>query len=318
MLPNNMTKLEDKIIAEDDGIFVEFRKEAYLFKLAEKIKKLKIRNASQITPQVLEQSPYKLHVSLQNDHNTYDKLKNEIKDIIVSYLKKEVINDFKLISDKFLKNLDFFKTFKNLASQLNDIKKTTSEEECSELEKKFLAALENYKKLDPRFNETDVSKVLVSINKVIGDAERLLSGDQFTIYIPENFNKEEIFNLCKEINDYLENNAAMPGARLDIESPIGRYINFRQEYLKNDWEEINQKGVIDLRKRINAVKINDDDVENARRKQVVDEQEKSDLYQSIVMQLKPAHHYSNSLFKSDTEQKNEKQPPEKKDSFNPR
>lgn len=65
---------------------------------------------------------------------------------------------------------------------------------------------------------------------VRNDCQRLLSGDQFTLYFPYNtFDKNAILELCKEINSVLIANNIKPGVHAVAELPLSPHLSFRLE-----------------------------------------------------------------------------------------
>lgn len=266
----------------DESVFVDFKEESYLKKMQSKAQELNLYDAEQLTPKILEQSPYKLHVSLQSDE--YAKHKDNIKKIIITHLEGGAINDFKLINDNVLKaNIESATKIANLITEYKSILEN-KEIPTHEWENKFLNALEDYFGRKPgslpELSTMD-EIILPRVTRTIKDGQRLLEGDQFTIYVPEIFDNNIIHNLCNDLNTYLEQNNVSPGKLLDVESPIGKYINLRQEYLMEDFHAVNDSGFMNMDKRINSAKIYDNDIENERRKRVVLEQEESALYKYI-------------------------------------
>ena len=90
-------------------------------------------------------------------------------------------------------------------------------------------------------------------------------------------------------NDYLTKNNVTPGKLLDVESPIGRYINFRQEYLLKDFDESNNTGYVDSYNRIDGVDVSDTEIDKEMkieiRKLVLNEQINSHLYKFLCNNL---------------------------------
>ena len=280
--------MQRKQISESsEGSFIGCKEESYLKSMQQKARQLGLYDATQLTPKILEQSPYKLHVSLAIDD--YPKYKDKIKQIIISSLEDGAINDFKFTSN------DIIELKKDRASQL------------LELIKKYKVLLAENKELDASFRQEiicavgdyfdianrdrcmpdayDIKQIIETLNRAITNHERLLSGDQFTIYIPEQFNENKILNLCKKIDDYLTENTARPGKLLDVESPLGNYINFRQDFLMEDFRMVNDTGYMAMDKRIEAVQLHKDEIEIKRREQVVIEQQNSNLYKYINLNL---------------------------------
>ena len=77
------------------------KKKLTVTRMRKKTESLRLYNDNQRTPKVLEQSPYKLHVSLSGeDYNNY---LEDIKKIIVARLEDGTINEFKFLNYKLLK-----------------------------------------------------------------------------------------------------------------------------------------------------------------------------------------------------------------------
>lgn len=277
---------------EPTDIFVGCKEKRYLQRVKEKAEDLDIFEESELTPKVLEQSPYKLHISLSQED--YAAHKEQLKEIVLAHLLKGAIYDFKFNNDTLLsKILNECKNKLKLSLEYQGmIEKGVSPKK--EWEDYFLNALDK-RTIPDNFQLTRIiEKLVVSIKGY----ERLLFGDQFTIYVPEEFDRKLMLDLCEDIELYSKQNNLKSGNLLDVESAIGRCINFRQEYLLKDFAEINATGFIDFSKRISTVRYDNTESEDERRKQVVIEQEQSDLFKFLKQNIQRSQSdlQQNSLF----------------------
>ena len=294
------------IIESDESVFIGCKEESYLKKIQDKAERLFLCDENQLTPKILEQSPYKLHVSLKIED--YIKHKDKIKEIIITHLENGAINDFKFINNELLKsNIESSEQLLKLASEYKNMLEK-SDKPDAEWEAKFILALDTRFGVDSLPDIAEVIMIINRLNNSIISGRRLLEGDQFTIYLPEGFDKDKIFNLCKDISMHLEMDKAVPGKLLDVESPIGDFINLRQEYLMEDFHSVNECGLMDMHKRISSVKEHDDEIENDRRRRVVIEQENSDFYKFIRSKFtkSPNLQRQKSIFQPPEEKKKER------------
>lgn len=68
---------------------------------------------------------------------------------------------------------------------------------------------------------------------------RFLNSDQFTIYLPLNFDKIHVSTLCMKIDQLIQNKHITSSGNIsDVAAPITQIINIRQEYLTGDKERI--------------------------------------------------------------------------------
>jgi hypothetical protein len=295
--------MQHKNVIKPDGVFIGCKSEEYIKKIQEKSEKLDLFDPDQLTPKVLEHSPYKLHISLTNEE--YPAHRDNIKEILLRHLENGVIHDFKFINNEQLKEkvdsaeqlIQLISEYKNMLEKKEAINPT--------LEKNLFLALDNLFGIERLPNLEEIGLLINRINSYIKNSQRLLEGDQFTIYIPADFDKDMILSLCKEVDEYLMKSNAAPGKVLDVESPIGSYINLRQEYLMEDFNSINDDGFIDMYLRINSAKLDDDEREIDRRSRVVIEQEASDLYKHISNKLTKSPRLSQhtSIFQQPDEKK---------------
>jgi hypothetical protein len=282
------------------GIFVDYKKSDYFQKITAKINSLYLSDSSQLTPLILELSPYKIHVSLVREE--YIEHKDKIQEILISSLEKGIINAFKLVDIELLtaklismsNALNFISEYKKILGK----KKITN----SSWQTQFLETIgywfnTNFQMLPNKNELNEIDSVLTTAFK---SAQRFSNSDQFTIYIADNFDKKKILNLCREIDNFLKENDANAAKLLDVESPLGKYMNFRQEYLMADFNLFNNLGFLSISNRIDASQINDDESENIRRKQVLIEQEESELYQYLNNKMKQSSLSDCSIFKDDT------------------
>jgi hypothetical protein len=245
-----------------------------------KANRLNLRYGHQLTPNILENSPYKLHVSLGCE--AYLKHKEKIIDLIVSHLVDGAINEFKFVQQETVTST------------------IASKQQLLESVLKYAAMLEKDEQPDVQFKDklindilnhfggfkrlpspNEIKDIINKLNSEIKECQRFFDTDQITIYIPQDFDKDKISTLCKEINSYLTKNDAVPGKIVDVESPLGKYINFRQEYLMEDFHSINRAGSMDDSLRIDSVTPGNHENEAERRRLVVIEQNTSDLYRYI-------------------------------------
>ncbi len=269
---------------EENG-WIICSKESYIKMLEKKVEKMKVANKSTPTPSILEQSPYKLHISLQASE--YDNYRDEIKAILITQMENGAINEFKFINQKVLRNkMENIKTLLELLP--NYQKQLMTNEEIKENMRELKFAFKAYFNYD-LFFASDVEKIneiIEHLKVALAHCQWLYDGDQFAIYIPEGYDKDKILNLCADITIFLKKNNATPGKSTDVESPLGDYIVLRQEYLMEVFIHANSIGFIDDKDRIYAAKEDDiDKKEIDRRKRVVTEQEGSDLYKHISSKL---------------------------------
>ncbi len=246
-------------------------------------------------------------------HDEYEKHLEQILKIIIKHLNQEAIYSFKhtehrnvkaIIADAQIMEV----RFEEYASFLE-----AKEEPNPDWEKEFLNALNYYfrKKYDCIPNGETLNKLLFDINETINDAERFLHGDQFTIYIPENFNPDKILNLCIDLDHYLKTNGVRPGGISDVASALGAYLNFRNEFLLQDIQWMNDNCCVDENRKIYAVNLFNDEHEMERRQLVVEEQEDSELYIFLDRYFRPHLYRSQQdhfLFHAAQEQEEEEQP----------
>jgi hypothetical protein len=273
-------------LKNETNFFVNCEEKNNLKKLKQKIKKL---SKNHITPAILEQSPYKIHISLEPEE--YKKYRKEIINIINQYIFKSALFEYKYVRNKKLKNhIEESKELLDLALTYENNLKNNLENKINDAtwEIKLIDRLKNHFKID---DLPDMEEIITILNLSIKTDQRFIDSDQFTLYIPENFNKYKIVSLCLRINDYLLKNKVKPGKIFDVESPIGHYLNFRQEFLLEDYNEINKTGIMNLKRRIDTIPLSDDEIEKERRKRVISEQENSKLYRYIKNRFETSYSY---------------------------
>lgn len=270
---------------EDDDMFVGYKEKNYLTRLQEKCRKSTIFFSNQLTPKILEQAPFKLHISLTADD--YSTHQQELIDVVLSHLEQGTIVDFKVTNVQvILKRKLFFEEFSRFLKQTAEDRRVEEKWDSSEWRDNY------FKKADHFFGRRQSSVLSINeseheLNKLevqVKNLQRLLDSDQVTIYIPEHFDKEALLALCQEINAYLKSDHVSPGEIADIESPIGDYINLKQDYLQKDFAMVNDSGLTDSAIRIDTV-CDQSGYLDGRRQQVKKEQDQSPLYQFLMENL---------------------------------
>lgn len=107
-------------------------------------------------------------------------------------------------------------------------------EEVILLPNKLLDELNKAKRRLPSETDEETRKKL---ERRISTSERLVNGDQFTIYIPSDYKPEKIANLCTNIHDELVKLNAVPGEFAVAESPLTPFISFRQDHVDGEYIE---------------------------------------------------------------------------------
>lgn len=211
----------------------------------------------------------KLHVSI--DPNQFYSFKHEIADLITTHLDK--ILCFKRVSTNMMEDrLDDFLTIRQLllkykeephsniqlTSTINDLLVTNR-----------LGYLSSY-----GTKEIEIDGLLEKINDGIKALERFKQGDQFTIYLPKNAKKEDVRNLCVELNNFFNENNINPGKIVDISSPITKHISARMDTLDGAY--------------INAIKLSSESsLGNERREKVVEAQQEEPTYKYLKNHFNP-------------------------------
>ena len=269
----------------EGGIFICRREKNYV----EKRRKIDRSNgpwASQLgTPKSYQMSPYKLHITL--DLASYLKHKEPLIAVLTGFLSSKPgwLKDFKFVNHELIEtDTNFNKQMIQLLQAYKEFLLHATPFNMEELQKQW-EIYEGEKKPLPQIDEID--EEIQSLNKQINTRDRFLTADQFTLYIPENYNKKVFFQLCQAVNSFLSANNAVAGDFSDVASPIGPYMSLRQEYLLNDFDEINTNGRVNTRLRIDSLALDTNETIRSKRQQVVKEQEKSRLYQYLNQQ--PAH-----------------------------
>jgi hypothetical protein len=275
-LPTEVKALQGKAVLDVDGVFIACKEEGHLKKIQDKVQQLSIHSSEFLTPKILEQSPYKLHITL--DNNEYQNHQEAIKEILITHLEEGAINDFKLVDNvKLITNVDAAKNLLNLILEYKNILER-NEKPDSDFRDKLFSALDKFsnRRVEKLPYPKHLDELIKTLNNAILSNQRFIDTDQFTIYIPAAFEPNKILNLCKDVDNYLTANNVIAGQSSDVASPLSKHISLRQEFLMGDFNSINESGCVDLDKRINSVTLYE--TEQDRRVQVVIEQEESDLY----------------------------------------
>ncbi len=276
-----------------DKFFTQYLEASYTERLRQTKKRF-----NQFTPQDKELSPYKLHVSLHK--NDYVKYKDKILEIARSHLEAGTVNIFKFTNEQEIENT--IEYCSEVRDSISEYKKliARNEEVNFQLEKSFLQIINEYfrKDYDSSLDLSTLDNMLLLIGKTIQTAVRFIDGDQFTIYLPADFDRDKIVQLCAELESCLQENQALPGEISDVAVPIGEYTNLRQEFLRQDFEFMNEYGML-LKKRINAV--NTSELDDYSRTLVVEELNTSSLLNYLRSKLTPLaplneQHASSALF----------------------
>ena len=153
-----------------------------------------MRNFSNSTPSnaQLNNTDYKLHISLSPE--SYRSHFNSLVKILQKAITDNTIKHFK-------------RTMPNKISESLEINRAILRD------------------ANPIFDSEAIAKA----NKANPTMERLLQGDQFTIYIPNNYDENKITALCQHIDVALQSLGAQPGAFAAAESPLTSFISFRQD-----------------------------------------------------------------------------------------
>jgi hypothetical protein len=131
-------------------------------------------------------------------------------------------------------------------------------------------------------NEDDFKLCFDCLSMIAMDCQRLLQGDQITIYIPKKYKKNEILDLCVDIDGYTKSNGLVMGEMTAVESRIGMScIGFRQEYLTQDLNDANHLGRADISKRIDSLVFRMSRTDHERRTLVKSQRENSPLYRYL-------------------------------------
>ena len=238
-------------------------------------------NPSQINDNKKLNENIKLHISLVSDD--YENHKMAIRDILVSFIQNETINEFKMVNSEALdKELNKLKLAEEEFKQYKiDFAKDESLYLCcgayENLTKVLDRAYRRRTRYLPRNNEEFNSVISVFKNQR-ESLERFKNSDQFTIYIPSDYSNENIASLCKKINNYfIEHVVSVNPLRSDVSLSLSDQINMRLEY----FESGSDKNRIDAVKQPNELE--------SRRKRAIEELKKNSLYnylhQSCVLKI---------------------------------
>jgi|GEM_PF-2488884 len=234
---------------------------------------------------VFEQNILKLHISLcQEDYPTHQ---NQLAKILLAYTSKGELNGFKYIDSEKLTQMlqksqalmDKYIQFKALSSSE---RQNLSWQWWRELE-----VLVGEKKFYFEHKLTDgIQELIQAEQNFQKSALRFLKGDQFTVYLPENINKEKILEICQTIHNYLFRHNLKGGEVARVSSVFSSHLSLRQEYLHDDFLAIKSgklHGTLRASKRINAV--NSIETHSELESEVKREQETNPLYQYLLGHL---------------------------------
>ncbi len=234
----------------------------------------KTKDPKKMTPLVLEQSPHKIHISLQNA--SYLEHRDKLCELVKKHLEAGTINAFKYIENNILNG-----KIESSTQIINLLLEYQAKQELTpDWENYFIRTINRYfnKNYSLPLEEATFLKMKHQAEALLNDSLRYVDSDQFTIYIPEPFDPAQVLHLCQELNLYLTENQALPGKLIDVASPIGIYLNLRNEFLLIDIQWMNENQTFEMERRINGVKLYNNDFENERRRRVVLEQERSEFY----------------------------------------
>ncbi len=275
-------------IIQNHSGFIYFYEQAYYERVRTAInaKDEKIA-AKKLSPKILEESPYKLHVSL--DFSSFHTHAAELKKILINYLEDNTISSFKIVD--WERQESDLKTLQEQLKLLHELKVLRSRHHANENDMHYHQAHYNWKRsylhcLGLPLNmasfweisDQNLDNLTKIIEMQIDSITRFKMNGQFTIYIKEHFNKESLRELCYELHDYLKANSVRPGQLLDVQTGITPHISLRQEYLLQDFTNFCSQGVTDPEKRINSVPHIHTEEEQRKRVQVANEQKNSALY----------------------------------------
>lgn len=275
-------------IIQNHSGFIYFYEQAYYERVRTAInaKDEKI-DSKKLSPKILEESPYKLHISL--NFNSFHPHVAELKKILIHHLEENTIYSFKIVD--WERQESDLKTLQKQLELLHELKALRSRHHSKENDIHYQQAHYNWKRsylhcLGLPLNMASFWEVsdqsLGSLTKIIemqiDSIMRFKMNGQFTIYIKEHFNKDGLRDLCHELHDYLNTNSVSPGQLLDVQTAITPHISLRQEYLIQDFTNFCSQGVTEPEKRINSVPHIHTEEEHRKRVQVVNEQQNSALY----------------------------------------
>lgn len=183
----------------------------------------------------------KLHISMSmGDYlNHHDKVIEFLK----NYIKPTILFQFKHV------NISLIHEKQALKNQFFDVFDTAIQDYL--LDQKNVAAIRTLIAICTKleFSEEEIVSFLSQEDyrnekiKEITDKKnnhlRFLDSDQFTLYIPSDFNQKKIYEMCKDIQNFISGLQVVPGRKSDAACPLTPFINVRQEYLVGDNERIN-------------------------------------------------------------------------------
>ncbi|KTD53716.1 hypothetical protein Lsan_4126 [Legionella santicrucis] len=275
-------------IIQNHSGFIYFYEQAYYERVrtAINVKDEKI-DTKKLSPKILEESPYKLHVSL--DFNSFHTHAVELKKILIHYLEENTISSFKIVDWEGQESV--LKTLQKQLGLLHELKVLRSCHHAKGNDILYQQAHYNWKCSYLRclglplniasfweVSDQNLDGLTKIIETQIDSITRFKMNGQFTIYIKEHFNKESLRDLCHELHDYLNTNSVAPGQLLDVQTAITPHISLRQEYLIQDFNSFCSQGATEPEKRINSVPHIHTEEEYRKRVQVANEQKNSALY----------------------------------------
>lgn len=277
-----MDSRNSSYLTEEQGYFIVYTNSDYIENLRKTLSDILsdiIEYQFIDTPKYRDESVYKLHVSLSKE--SYTIVKEDVIAIILKYLSECAINSFKHTDDDLLSSSlnEYTKLLELLLEYESFTERPTNKWIYDYMTFAKPLVGDAAGKIE---DKTFARQLITSVENIITDLNRFLHSDQFTLYLPSTFQKEIIIKMCNEINNYLLTKKATKGDIFEVESPIGDFINLRQEYLLDDFDQAKKTG--DVSKRINT---GSNKIDEETKKKVVSEQESSELYQSLKKSIGP-------------------------------
>jgi hypothetical protein len=242
---------EPKIRKEEEETNKLFRKPTAELnaKVQETLKK-KLKEQAH-NPNISGIGPYKLHITLSPESYTPE-LREQLKNIILKYSHE--IPNFKYINPQRLESgLNELNTFVSILDKLES-KVRKNENFSDEEREQFTAIKQHYQQHLPSrarwktfltIETKDITQLLATVRKEQSKQQkaydRFSEADQFTLYIPTTYNKQDILRMCQEIDTLLTKSDAKPGKRAITELGLGKFINFRQEFLLKDYQQLSKE-----------------------------------------------------------------------------
>lgn len=174
-------------------------------------------------------SGYKLHISLSPE--SYEKHKKAISKILIRAIKEGTIKHYKRTRSEEIST--GLKQSKQKLQKLQELNNSTTA---------YIFDFEH----NEGYNVADLKKELEK--KIIFD-ERLLTGDQYTIYIPLDYEQKKIIDLCNNIHKQLAEPNTNPGTFAAAESPLTPFISFRQDTIDEEYVDANDTRLKDIQEK---------------------------------------------------------------------